>query len=184
MKLQSDVEEKAVEMTDSEGELPKRKVQRRDHSSVADVTMAAKSTDSPKATVADPTIDEYTHLLGIGWTHVGEEPGFVAMARGFSRYIDNHYPLTDSEILLQSKSLDAYLVKASQGYFLFPEDLMEGRLVARTWEETLVNLQSSPIRFSWAQPLKAARTPDTARESDNGTKPSATAVEGGNMDID
>ena len=184
MKLQPDVEEKTAHMMDSDGELPRRKVLRRDTSSNADVAMAANPTDSPKVTVADPTIDQYTHLLGIGWTHIGEESGFVAMARGFSRYIDNHYPLKNSEILLKSKSLESYLVKSNQGYFLFPEDLLEGRLVARTWEDTLANLQSSPVRYSWAQPLTASRTPDTVRESDNATGSSNVATEGGAMDID
>lgn len=184
MKLQPDVEEKAVQMTDSDGELPKRKVQRRDTSSNADVTTAANPTGLPKVMVAGPTIDQYTHLLGIGWTHVGEDSGFLAMARGYSRYIDNHYPLTHSEILLKSKSLESYLVKSNQGYFLFPENLAEGRLVARTWEDALANLQSSPVRFSWAQPFFAARTPDSGREGDNGTGSSAMEVEGGEMEMD
>lgn len=184
-KLRTDVEEKAVQMTDSEGELPKRKVQRRDTtSSNADVALAANHTDSPKATVADPTIDQYTHLLGIGWTYVGGNSDLAAMARGFSRYIANHYPLTDSEILLSSKSLESYLVKSSEGYFLFKEDLLSGQLVARTWDDTLANLQCSPVRFSWAQPLFAARTPDTSRETDSGTVPSAVVAEGEDVEMD
>lgn len=184
MKLQPDVEETAVQMTDSDRESPKRKVQRRGTSSIGDVAMAANPAKSPKTTVADPTIDQYTHLLGIGWTHMGEDSGSVAMARGFRRYIDNHYPLTDSEILSKSKSLEAYLVKSTQGYFLFPEDLTQARLVARTWEETLANLQSSPVRFSWAQPLCAARTPDTDRQSGNNIGHSSLAVEVGDMEMD
>ena len=180
------MEEKALQMTDSERESPRRKAQRRDTSSTTDNAMAAKPTEFPKATVADPIIDQYTHLLGVGWTHVGEDSGFVAMARGFSRYIDNHYPLTDSKILLTSKSLRSYLVKSSQGYFLFKEDLGAGRLVATTWEDTLANLQSLPVRFSGAQPLLAARTPDEGRETDSGTKSLATAmaVEGEDMEVD
>lgn len=184
MKLQSNVQDKTVQMTDSEGESPRRKVQRRDTSSNADATMAINPTEPPKATVADPTIDQYTHLLGVGWTHVGEDPGLVAMARGFSRYINNHYPLTDSEILLKSKSLEAYLVKSNQGYLLFPEDLTQGRLVARTWEDTLANLQSSPIRFSWAQPLFASRTPEKGHETDRRTGSSTMAEDSGAMELD
>lgn len=188
-KPQLDMDEKAGQEMDSGGDSPKRKVQRRENSSNADVTLAANPSGSSKATTADPTIDQYTHLLGIGWTHVGEDSGLVAMARGFSRYIENHYPLTNSEILLKSKSLDSYLVKTSQGHYLFSEDLMEGRLVAKTWEETLVNLQSSPVRLSWAQPLIARRTPDKEtleirRESKNGTGSSAVAVEDGDIEMD
>ena len=185
MKLQPDVEEKTEQTTDSGGESPKRKVPRRDTSSGADVAMGAKPTKSPTATVADPTIDEYTHLLGIGWTHIGQDSESVAMAREYSRYIEKHYPLSDSEVLAKSKNLEAYLVKATQGYFLFSEVLTEGRLVARTWEDALANLQSSPVRFSWAQPFFASRTPDTVRETDSDTTKSfAMAVEGGDMEID
>lgn len=183
-KLGSGHEEKAVQMTDSEGESPKRKMQRRDTSSNADVTMPAHANGSPKAKVADPTIDQYTHLLGIGWTHVGEGSDRDAMARGFGRYIDNHYPLTDLEVLLESKSLESFLVKSSEGYYLFTEDLLSGQLVARTWEDTLANLQCSPVRFSWAQRLFAARTPDTGREPDNGTLPSSVVAEGEDMEMD
>lgn len=173
-----------MQMTDFDGELPKRKVQRRDTSSNADVTKAANPTDSPKATIADPTIDQYTHLLGIGWTHIGEDSGLVAMARGFSRYIENRYPLTNSEILLKSKSLECYLVKSSQGYFLFSENLMKGRLVAKTWEDTLANLQSSPVRFSSAQPVRTAGIPpDEGHESGNGTESSAKVVDDGDIEM-
>ena len=179
MKLQQDVEDTDVQTRDAEGRSPKRKIQRLDTSSDADVDVAANPTESPKVTVADPT-----HLLGIGWTQVGEDSGFIAMARGYSRYISNHYPLTVSEILLKSKSLDAYLVRTDQGYFLFPEDLSEARLVARTWEDTVANLQSSPVRYSSAQAHRAARTPGTSRESDNGTRSSAVKVEGRDMEMD
>ena len=167
-KLGTDVEEKPMQMTDSEGDSPKRKMQRRDTSSNAELTMPAGSNGSPKATVAGPVVDQYTHLLGVGWTYVGRDSERAAMARAFGRYIDNHYRLEEVEVLLSSKSLDSYLVKSSEGYYLFKEDLLSGQLVARTWEDTLANLQCSPVRFSWAQPLFAARTPESDRETDNG----------------
>ena len=183
-KLGANAEEKPAQMPDSDNELPKRKLQRRDLSSRAGITMAANPTESPKSTVADPTIDQYTHLLGIGWTYVGEDSELAAMARGFGRYIDNHYPLSNVEILLSSKSLESYLVKSSQGYYLFNEDLTSGQLVARTWEDTLANLQCSPVKFLGAQRLCAARTPDTARESDNGTGSSTMPAEGEDIEMD
>lgn len=184
MKLHN-VEAKAEKVTNSESGLPKRKALRRDSSSDANVPMAtANLTKSPKSTVADPDIDQYTHLLGIGWTSVGEDSERAAMGRGFARFIDNHYPLTGIEVLLTSKSLESYLVNSKQGYYLFKEDLLSGQLVARTWEDTLANLQCSPVRFSWAQPLFAARTPDASREVDDTTGSSATVAEGEGMEID
>lgn len=183
-KLRSGLEEKAVQMSDSEGQSPKRKVQRRIASSNADVTMHAKANGSSKAKVADPNIDQYTHLLGIGWTHIGEGSERASMARGFGKYIDNHYPLTDLEVLLECNSMESFLVKSSDGYYLFTENLSSGQLVARTWEDTLANLQRSPVRFSWAQRLFAARTPDTGREPYNGALSSSVAAEGEDMDMD
>ena len=165
-----------MQMPDSDGESPKRKMQRRDTSSSSDVTEPSTSNGSAKNTVVDPVVDKYTHLLGIGWTYVGENSELAAMARGFGRYIAKHYPLTDPEVLLSSKSLESYLVKTSEGYFLFQEDLSSGQLVARTWEDTLANLQCSPVRFSWEQRLFAAKTPETSRETDKGTAPSSVAA--------
>ena len=170
-----------MQMPNSEGESPKRKMQRR--SSGSDVTEPSNSNGPAKTTVADPVVDKYTHLLGIGWTYVGENSELAAMARGFGRYITKHYPLTDLEVLLSSKSLESYLVKTSEGYFLFQEDLSSGQLVARTWEDTLANLQCSPVRFSWAQRLFAARTPETSRETDKGTGPSSVAAEGEDIEM-
>ena len=182
-KLRTEMEERAVQMTDSEGESPKRKMQRRDTSSNADCFMPANSNGSPKTTVSDPIVDKYTHLLGIGWTYVGENSERAAMARGFGRYIDKHYPLTDLEVLLFSKSLESYLVKTSEGYYLFQEDLLSGQLVARTWEDTLANLQCPTIRFSWAQRLFAARTPETGHETGNGTGPSSMTTEAEDIEM-
>ena len=184
MKLQTDSEGKAIAMTGSEGDLPRRKVPRRDTSSDADPTTAANPTESPRATVAGPTIDQYTHLLGIGWSCVGENSNLAAMARGFGRYIDNHYPLIDTEVLSKSESLDSYLCRTSQGYFLFKEDLSSGQLVANTWEDTLANLRCSPVKFSQTQIFAASssRTPDTGRESANGK--GFEVAESGDMEMD
>ena len=179
-KLQKDAEEKAGHITDFEGDPPKRKVQRRTVSSDDDASVAANPAESPRATVADPIIDEYTHLLGIGWTNVGETSDVAAMTRGYARFIVNHYPLTDVEILAKSKGLKAYLVNSSEGYFLFKEDLESGQLIARTWEDTLVNLQYSPVRFSLATPLFAVRTP---KKTNNGMEFSGVAADV-NMELD
>ena len=183
-KLQPDMEDAAAQ-TGSDGELPKRKVQRRDASNL-DVARAADPSEVIESpTVAEPTIDQYTRQLGIGWRQVGEDSGSAAMARAFSRYIVNHYPLlTSPEVIIKCESLDSYLVEASQGYFLFSENLQQGRLVARTWENTLANLQSRPLQFLVEQPIYATGTPDKERESDNGTAASAKAVQGEDMEME
>ena len=142
--------------------LPSRKSQRLDTSSTNEFASSAPLTpaSSPsKSGPEEPTIDYFTHLLGVGWSRVGIDNDVRAAARGWAKYIENHYPVTGAEILLQSRGLDACLVGAQQGYFLFKEDLSEGRLVGSNWETCLTNLQSTPMAFEGAEILQAAQTP-------------------------
>lgn len=118
--------------------------------------------------------DEYTHILGVGWTKLGDDPHFLAAVRGYCRYIENHYSLTNAEILAKSSSLDSYLVKTSGGYYLFNEKLTEGRLIARDLEVTLERLQSSEIQFDCAYPIHPANTSGGDPSKDNGTEISET----------
>lgn len=64
-----------------------------------------------------------------------------------------------AEILLKSKGLNAYLVGSEQGFYLFGEDLLEGRLVGRNWESCLDNLRTHPIAFEGTEVLRAEQTP-------------------------
>lgn len=187
-KLHSEKGDTAVETVHSDDELPKRKVQRRiaSNTNVPDAGNLPEFTESPKVPVADPIIDQYTRQLGIGWTRVGQDSGSAAMARGLARYIDNNYPLlTNPEVLLKSKGWDSYLVRAREGFFLFPEHLQQGRLVATTWEDTLANLQSRPILFLCGQPQFAVGSPPKKEgENDEDTAASAKAVEGEDVEME
>jgi len=116
---------------------------------------------SPPKTAADhPEVDEATLALGIGWTKMVSE-GIQAAARGWARYLENHYArhIHGAEVLLKSSGLNAYLVGCQEGFYLFTEDLLEGKLVARTWETCLQNLQAQPMVFDGQEVLRAERTP-------------------------
>lgn len=78
-KLRSKIEEKSVQTTDSEDALPKRKLRRRDTMSYSNVATASRPSETQ-----DPVIDKYTHLLGIGWAKLGDDPHVLAAARGWS----------------------------------------------------------------------------------------------------
>ncbi|KAI9800205.1 MAG: hypothetical protein M1825_004189 [Sarcosagium campestre] len=113
---------------------------------------------------AGPRIDDCTHILGIGWTRYGDDaadPHMQAAARGWARYIENHYPLSSVRLLLESKALNAYLVATAQGFFLFQDDLRQGRLVGSTEQATLANLQTVPVSFEGAESLTAVGTPQS-----------------------
>ena len=142
--------------------LPSRKSQRLDTSSTNEFASSVPLTPASSPTKSGsekPTIDYFTHLLGVGWSRLGIDNDVRAAARGWAKYIENHYPVTGAEILLQSKGLDACLVGVKEGYYLFKEDLSEGRLVGSSWEICLTNLQSTPMAFEGAETLQAAPTP-------------------------
>lgn len=138
---------------------PCRKAQRRDLTSQEFVAGDRNgSNGSPKPVLEDPAIDQFTHLLGVGWSRVSEDKDVQAAARGWAKYIDNHYPLSNTKILLKSKSHDAILAETGEGYYLFKEDLSEGQLVGVDWITCLGNLQRSPITFDGSTTLKTVRT--------------------------
>ncbi|GAO15020.1 hypothetical protein UVI_02027550 [Ustilaginoidea virens] len=92
-------------------------------------------------------IDAFTILLGIGWRQLGTDEHVQAAARGWARFIEKHFKLSNVGIRLESRGLQSYLVEAAEGYFLFAENLRRGRLVSRTADKALHNLQLSPPVF-------------------------------------
>lgn len=136
---------------------PRQKYQRCKSSTV-------KAAGSPQSIVAEPVIDHFSHLLGVGWNRIGSDPDTQAATRGWARYIENHYHLSDVDILLTSKAFEgACLVCARngayKGYFLFSEDLDRARLVAFNWDFCVGRLQSSSLAFETEEMLMAASTP-------------------------
>lgn len=92
-------------------------------------------------------IDNFTVHLGIGWRKLSNEEHIQAAARGWARFIENNFDLAKVSVCLESKGLQSYLVEAVDGYYLFAENLRHGRLVSRTAEGALQNLQLSPPTF-------------------------------------
>ncbi|QSZ29526.1 hypothetical protein DSL72_004040 [Monilinia vaccinii-corymbosi] len=106
-----------------------------------------------------PSIDEYTRHLGIGWSKLSADEDIQAAARGWTKYIENHYPINNAIIRLQSRGLASYLVEAQEGYFLFGEDLKQGRLVSTSLEKTFENLRGPVPIFEGDMVLEASETP-------------------------
>jgi hypothetical protein len=108
----------------------------------------------------EPTIDAFTIYLGIGWSRISDGEDIQAAARGWAKFIENHYPISNVHIRLQSKGLASYLVEAREGWFLFGEDLKEGRLVSISLERTFENLKTTPPAFDGEEMLYVvAETP-------------------------
>lgn len=147
-----------------------RKSQRLSQSSIETALSIPLHTDpsSPPKPTPSAEIDEATIALGIGWTKMStEDPDLQAAARGWARYLEVHYPqhIHGAEILLKHRGLDAYLVGCQEGFYLFQENLLEGKLVGRTWEVTLANLRAQPMQFEGVEVLQAERTPGPDAEA-------------------
>lgn len=137
----------------------RRKFQRRNMISGFDAKgICLKVSNAPMLGSSEPAVDQFTHLLGVGWARISDDKDVQAAARGWSRYIENHYPLSMVSVVLRSKGLEANLVETKDGYFLFKDDLSEGQLVGSDWETCLANLQRKPIAFQGSEILKAAKT--------------------------
>jgi hypothetical protein len=119
----------------------------------------------PKSTgMEEPTVDDFTMLLGIGWSRISDDVDIQAAARGWAKFIENHYPVSHTCIRLHSRGLECYLVEAREGWFLFTEDLKEGRLVSTSLERTLENLKHSEPEFEGEQMMMpASGSPDMER---------------------
>ena len=116
------------------------------------------------ANTAPPTIDVASLMLGVGWKVVGQEDDadMACAVRGWARYIENHYPLAGVEIMLKSQGQETFVVRAAEpaeGWWLFKEDLSEGRLISASWEGCLAGLRAVPTIFEGAETISAMRTP-------------------------
>ncbi|KAH7040400.1 uncharacterized protein B0I36DRAFT_357707 [Microdochium trichocladiopsis] len=111
------------------------------------------------AASSQPSIDNFTLHLGIGWSRLSQDEHIQAAARGWARYIENHFPVTNVQIQLESRGLQSYLVEATEGYFLFAENLQQGQFVSKDLNRTFENLRSNPPVFEGAAPMSAAVSP-------------------------
>ena len=115
-----------------------------------------------------PAIDAASLMLGVGWKAIPEDDGDMQCAvRGWAKYIENHFPLGAVEILLKSEGQEAFVVRAlepQEGWWLFKEDLSEGRLLASSWDNCIMGLRAVPIVFEGANTICAARTPPRMSE--------------------
>jgi hypothetical protein len=122
-------------------------------------TLVTAAASSPTNGYSEPTVDDFTRHLGIGWSLISADEDIQAAARGWTKYINNHFPVTDATIRLQSRGLASYLVEANEGYFLFGEDLKQGRLVSTNLEKTWENLRGPTPIFDGEIVMEAGETP-------------------------
>ena len=148
----------SAKSSDEEGASPRRKALRRDDPNAVNASPATES-----------STDGLMRQLGLGWRSVGGDNTLQAGTRGWARYIETHYHLTNIEILAQSNSHgNAYLVGTHEGYYLFREDLSEARLVARHYHDLPTRLQGPQPQFEGPEPILAASSPINNPRRGNG----------------
>lgn len=140
-----------------------------------DLAAAASRSSPDTSSGSQPVIDDFTLHLGIGWSRLSDDEHLQAAARGWARYIENHYAVTEPKILLESKGLESYLVEAREGFFLFGNDLHQGRLVSRDPQQTLQNLKSNPPVFDGDHVICATGTPRPTGTAQPGLQNNAIA---------
>ncbi|KAI4861364.1 hypothetical protein F4820DRAFT_451986 [Hypoxylon rubiginosum] len=128
-------------------------------SPVRDTDLAAGTPGLSADMSSQPTVDNFTLHLGIGWSRISGDDHIQAAARGWAKYIENHFPVTNVRIQLESKGLQSYLVEAAEGFFLFAEDLRRGQLVSKDLNQAFANLRMSPPVFEGAEVMFAAESP-------------------------
>lgn len=142
---------------------------RRLQSTTNDDNHRVLNTGNRSSPLNEPLVDDATRLLGISWQRINNDPNddMAPAVRGWKKYIDIQYSahLQDCQMLMKSRSLNAFLVAArpttfvttanSPAYYLFSEDLDQARLVGSTWETCVQNLQSSPVLFEGIELLSA-----------------------------
>lgn len=117
---------------------------------------SAGSSPTRQSPIKDEALlDVYSMNLGVGWNRMSDDADIQSAKRGWEKYIENHFPVTNVQILTKSSSLESYLVEASEGWFLFHEDLKQGRLVGKNLETTFRHLRSRPPVFDGEATLEA-----------------------------
>ena len=184
-KVETELKGPSVADSEFRPRMPTRKSVRMDSSAPTprlDDIAAAVAPPSPTKTIPDqPEIDDFTLALGIGWTKIAsEDPDTQAAARGWARYIENHFSrqIHGAEIMSKSKGLNAYLIGCQEGFFLFSDDLSEGRMVARNWDSCIQNLRVHPTVYEGQEVLKAERTPVPDSALGDGSTSTANGIAG------
>jgi len=172
---QSQQVEESIETPQMPKEMPDSKRVRSSMStSVRDFAGTLEAGNGSAIETGDDEVDQYSEMLGIGWSKVSDDPDVLAAARGCARYIEKHYPLSNVEVKAKNTSNDMGLVKASGGWFLLPVDLSKCRLIGRDWEHAMGNLKQNPIAFEEAEEMLAAESPITGQG--NGTNMASDMV--------
>ncbi|KAH9828085.1 hypothetical protein Tdes44962_MAKER02635 [Teratosphaeria destructans] len=153
-----------------------RKSQRRDRGGSGSGDLAQLLVPQAiREAAAEPLIDQATRVLGISWLRMDSTEAQRITQAAYAKYIQNHYPsLKDVAVWFEYKSIPGYLVQARnaynglQEYYIFSDDLTEGRLVTSEPAQLIPRLQMLPA-LHLAAPgghIRAEMDPITAAQNE------------------
>lgn len=178
-------EEEQASGSDAENEMPearRTKAPRRQRSPGTASEGSHGATGVLDEISPDVDIDPYMMSLGVSWCTVAHDADSTAAARGLSRYVERHYPLSDVKFLAKNRRNETILASSNGCWYLFKEDLSKGRLVASySWESAVRRLNQNPIEYEGEEDLVASSEPDAVERK----SPETTAMEiVGHMDLE
>ena len=106
---------------------------------------------SLREATTEPLIDEATRVLGISWTRMDSTPNLLVSQAAYTKWIQNHYPaLRNVTVWFEYQAIPGYLVEATnvysgqKGYYIFSDNLTEGRLVTTEPDQLMPRLKMLP----------------------------------------
>ncbi|KAL9014166.1 MAG: hypothetical protein Q9173_001180 [Seirophora scorigena] len=132
--------------TSQAGEKGRRKFQKQDAgqrpSATADPVPASELSLAPE----ELTQAQLVAQLGVGWDP-SKDSHWQAAALGWARYIEKTFPLKNVKVL--AKHTDGnHLVKATDGLYMFDENMTVGALIGKSWGECVKELRDKH-GFTW-----------------------------------
>lgn len=154
---------------DDENETPERNVRPRSMATPLPRSNGlARTAATSNTRVEPPTVDDATRALGIGWTKIEGTPDELGSARGAARFINNHFPMTNPQIVAENNNRELQLVNADGGFYLFDDTATQGQLVSTDPQDAITRLQKTPIDFMGPQPMLRAESSSANQPRSNG----------------
>ncbi|KAI4113612.1 MAG: hypothetical protein LQ345_005442 [Seirophora villosa] len=132
--------------TSQAGEERRRKFQKQDAGQGASATADAVPAGELSLAPEELTQAQLVAQLGVGWDP-SKDSHWQAAALGWARYIEKTFPLENVKVL--AKHTDGnHLVKATDGLYMFDENMTVGALVGKSWDECVKELRDKH-GFTW-----------------------------------
>ena len=85
----------------------------------------------------------FAQLIGVGWTAIEDEPDTISAWRGIAKGVEKSEGISDATVEAKNQSIDACLVKATQGWYLVRTTANVCQFLGHTEDEAFRNMPHS-----------------------------------------